>query len=290
MLENTSSATLPGGPPTRILGVCSWSLRSRDLPGLISAIHATGLSAVQLALDPLRSGQMDPGATAGALHKAGITVASGMLAFAGEDYLTLESIQRTGGVVPDAAWPQNLTAARESAAVAERLAIPRVTFHAGFIPHRGRDPKRRIVLDRILAVAEPFLTAGIAVGLETGQENAITLLDALDMLQEPRIGINFDPANMILYGMGDPVQAIEQLAPHVMQVHLKDALPASYPGQWGLEVRAGNGAVDWPAFFGVLNTRLPGVPLMIEREAGEDRIEDIRRAAGLAAHYLQLSA
>jgi sugar phosphate isomerase/epimerase len=209
-----------------------------------------------------------------------------MLAFPGEDYLTLESIRRTGGVVPDADWPRNLAAAREAATIAASLAIPLVTFHAGFIPHRAADPRRRIVLDRILAIARPFLDVGMAVGLETGQENAITLLDALDMLGEPRIGVNFDPANMILYGMGDPVRALEQLSPRVLQVHLKDALPSSHPGQWGLEVPAGSGAVDWPAFFEVLQRRLPGIPVMIERESGEDRADDVRRAAGLAYQHL----
>lgn len=286
MVENTSSGGSPGGPPTRWLGVCSWSLQPRDLGTLVAAVRATGLGAVQLALEPLRNGQMDPAATVAALHRAGVVVPSGMLSFPSEDYLTLESIRRTGGVMPDSAWTHNLAAAREAAEIATQLAIPLVTFHAGFIPHRARDPKRRIVLDRILAIAGPFLERGIAVGLETGQENAITLLDALDMLHEPRIGVNFDPANMILYGMGDPVQAVEQLASRILQVHLKDALPAPHPGQWGLEMRAGEGAVDWPAFFGFLNTRLPAISIMIERETGEDRVEDIRLAAALATHFL----
>jgi sugar phosphate isomerase/epimerase len=265
-------------------------LQPRDVRGLVAEVKATGLAAIQLALEPLRSGQMDPDSTTAALERAGISVPSGMLSFPSEDYLTLESIRRTGGVTPDDAWPYNLAAAREAAAIAARLAIPLVTFHAGFIPHRARDPHRRVVLDRILAIAEPFLAQGIGVALETGQENAITLLDALQMLDEPRIGVNFDPANMILYGMGDPVQALEQLADRVLQVHLKDALPAAHPGQWGLEVPAGDGAVDWPTLFGILTRRLPGVHVMIEREAGEERIEDVRRAAGLAAHHLRMPA
>jgi len=268
------------------VGVCSWSLQPRDLTGLLASVRATGLRAVQLALDPLRVGAMDPQATGEALRHAGILVPSGMLVFPGEDYLTLDSIRRTGGVVPDATWPQNLAAARAAAEVAGQLGTPLVTFHAGFIPHRAADPTRRVVLERILAIAEPFLTRGVGVGLETGQENAISLLDVLQTLAVPGIGVNFDPANMILYGMGDPVQALEQLAPHVVQVHLKDALPSAYSGQWGVEVPAGDGAVDWGAFFGVLEAKLPGVPVMIERESGTDRVEDVRRAAGLAAHYL----
>jgi len=252
----------------------------------VASVAASGLAAVQLALEPLRSGAMDPAATAGALARAGIGIASGMLAFPGEDYGTLESIRRTGGVVPDAAWPRNLAAAQEAAGIARELGMSIVTFHAGFIPHGADDPHRRVVLERVRAVAEPFLDRGMRVGLETGQESAATLLEALDALAEPRIGVNFDPANMILYGMGDPVAALEALTPHVLQIHLKDALPAMREGEWGCEVPAGEGAVDWPAFFDVLQRRLPGVGVMIERESGDSRVEDIRQAAGLASHFL----
>lgn len=268
------------------VGVCSWSLRPATAAALVSAVEATGLAAVQLALEPLRAGAMDPALTQSTLARAGIGVPSAMLAFPGEDYTTLETIRRTGGVVPDAAWPRNLQAAQAAAAIAAEFGVRLVTFHAGFIPHEPGDPLRRVVLDRILAVAEPFLARRIAVALETGQESATTLVDALEALAEPRIGVNFDPANMILYGMGDPVLALELLAPRVLQVHLKDALPATREGEWGTEVPAGEGAVDWTAFFGVLERDLPGVGVMIERESGESRIEDIRQAAGLASHFL----
>jgi sugar phosphate isomerase/epimerase len=229
---------------------------------------------------------MDPADTMARLASAGLQVPSGMLAFPSEDYSTLESITRTGGVVPDVAWPRNLATAEASAVVAREVGIPLVSFHAGFIPHAGSDPMRRVVLDRILAVAAPFLDRNIAVALETGQEAATTLLPALRDLAEPRIGVNFDPANMVLYGTGDPVDALERLAPHVLQVHLKDALPATREGEWGTEVPAGDGVVDWAGFFQVLTRLLPGVGVMIERESGESRVEDSRQAAGLAAHFL----
>ncbi|MDZ4673448.1 MAG: TIM barrel protein [Gemmatimonadota bacterium] len=285
-VENTSASGSPGGSAPARVGVCSWSLRPATTAALVSAVEATGLGVVQLALEPLRSGAMEPAATQAALAAAGIAVPSAMLAFPGEDYSTLESIRRTGGVVPDAAWPRNLQAAQAAAGIAAEFRVGLVTFHAGFIPHTASDPMRRVVLDRILTIAEPFLARSIPVALETGQENAATLLEALDALQEDRIGVNFDPANMVLYGMGDPVHALELLAPRVLQVHLKDALPAVREGSWGTEVPAGDGAVDWTAFFAVMERHLPGLGVMIERESGESRIEDIRQAAGLASHFL----
>jgi sugar phosphate isomerase/epimerase len=249
-------------------------------------IRGTGLSAVHLGLEPLRTGVVDPGATARALAAAGITIASGALAFASEDYTTLETIRETGGVAPDAAWPEILAAAAACAGIAHELAIPLVSFHAGWLPHDHVGPRRAVLLERIREVARRFLERGIGVALETGQETAETLLEVLGELGDLRVGVNFDPANMILYGMGDPITALERLAPHVRQVHLKDALPAGRPGEWGTEVPAGEGAVDWDAFFRLLREQLPAVNVMIEREVGSQRVEDIRQAAGLAAHYL----
>ena len=95
------------------------------------------------------------------------------------------------------------------------------------------------------------------------------------------VGVNFDPANLVLYGMGEPVEALRALGTHVRQVHVKDALPAKRPGEWGEEVPAGTGAVDWRAFFDVLSLQARAVDCVIEREAGSDRIADVTRAKEL---------
>jgi sugar phosphate isomerase/epimerase len=91
---------------------------------------------------------------------------------------------------------------------------------------------------------------------------------------------------MILYGKGDPIEALHLLAPRVRQVHVKDAAPAREPGAWGMETVVGEGAVPWARFFGVLNERCPGVNLVIERENGETRIADVRVARALIHQHL----
>ncbi|MEZ6319417.1 MAG: TIM barrel protein, partial [Phycisphaerales bacterium] len=87
------------------------------------------------------------------------------------------------------------------------------------------------------------------------------------------------------YGSGDPIEVLGKLAPRVMQVHLKDADPSPARDVWGCERPLGEGKVDWPAFFGVVDERLAGVNLVIEREAGATRVRDIRQAAELARGY-----
>jgi L-ribulose-5-phosphate 3-epimerase len=263
------------------LGVCSWSLRAKGPEDLAEKVRSCGLRGVQLALGPIASGEWDLGRTTRALGAAGVGVLSGMLAFKGEDYSTLESIRASGGVRPDGAWEVNLGAARAVAEVARRAEIRLVTFHAGFLPHDEADPARRVMLDRLARVADDFGSRGVAVALETGQESAATLvgvLGELDRMGCDPVGVNFDPANMILYGMGEPVTALEALARHVRQIHVKDAVPTEVAGTWGAERPVGTGAVDWARFFAVVSERLPRVNLVIEREGGEGREPDVRRA------------
>jgi sugar phosphate isomerase/epimerase len=272
------SMTLPWTPR---YGVCSWSLRPASVDELLDRVRACGLAAVQLALVPVVEDPVRWGDAIDRLRDRGIAILSGMLATVGEDYSSIDSIARTGGVRPDATWPATLARAEAVARIAGRHGLGLVTFHAGFLPHDRGDPERRRMIDRLAAVADVFAEHGVRVAFETGQEPAETLVEILHELADQRCGVNFDPANMILYGSGDPIAALERLAPWVAQVHLKDALPSGVPGVWGREVALGAGAVDWPRFFAALS-RCPQRPdLIVEREAGEERVEDVRRAMAL---------
>lgn len=268
------------------IGVCSWSLEPQGPADLARKVRACGLDCVQLALDPLRTGAWKVAETHHALGQEGVRVVSGMMSMAGEDYSTLESIRRTGGVRPDATWAGNLAAARENSALARDLGLDLVSFHAGFIPERAEDPERTKVLDRIRELVDVFAQAGIRVALETGQESAGCLSRALLDLRRPAAGVNFDPANMILYGMGDPVEALDLVHEWVRQIHVKDAVAAKAPGEWGTEVPAGSGGVAWDALFAVVEKRGVACDLVIEREAGDSRIEDVKRAKAVVGERL----
>lgn len=269
------------------IGVCSWSLRPESAGNLAEMVGKCGVSGVQLALDPIRTGEAgwDEGQTRRVLEGAGIEILSGMMGTVGEDYSTLETIKLTGGVRPDEHWEVNLEAARANADLASRLGIGLVTFHAGFIPHEAGDPVGEVMIDRLRQIVDVFGGAGVEVAFETGQETAATLLDALTALDRPDVGVNFDPANMILYGMGDPVEALEKLAGHVKQIHIKDAAPTSEPGTWGSEEPVGEGTVDWDGFFGVVRKAGLSCDLVIEREAGESRVEEVIKARLLVERF-----
>jgi L-ribulose-5-phosphate 3-epimerase len=261
---------------SRRLAVCSWSLQPSDPVALLDALAATGVTRVQLALDPLRAEPATWGKFPELARARGVEIASGMFVTVGEDYTSLDSIRRTGGVVPDVTWDENWRNIQAVAALAARLGLKLVTFHAGFLPHDETDPDFRKLLERIDRIAGVFARDGIALGFETGQETAETLAAFLRVLGRKDVGVNFDPANMILYDKGEPLAALRTLGPWIRQCHLKDARRTRVPGTWGEEVAVGTGEVDWASFLGTLDALGFRGDLCIEREAGTQRVADIR--------------
>lgn len=257
------------------LAVCSWSLQPTSPQQLIENLRAIGLSRVQLALDPLRENPAVWGDTAALFQQAGITIVSGMFGTVGEDYTSLESIHRTGGLVPDDTWDENWENAQATAELAHQLGLKLVTFHAGFLPHEESDPEFEKLQHRIRLVADVFAAKGIDLAFETGQEEADTLKLFLEKLGRVNVGVNFDPANMILYDKGNPIAALRTLASWVKQCHIKDANRTQTPGTWGEEVPSGTGQVDWKQFFAVLREIGFAGNCCIEREAGTQRVADI---------------
>ena len=267
--------------PGQRLAVCSWSLQPASPQDLISKLEPIGVRRVQLALDPLREDPAGWGRTPELLQQAGISIVSGMFGCVGEDYSTLDTIRVTGGIAPDGTWPQNWKNIQATAQLAQRLGLKLVTFHAGFLPHETGDPNFSRLKQRLAQTADIFQTRGIALGLETGQETAAALSAFLRELGKPNVGVNFDPANMILYDKGNPIEALRTLGPWIRQVHIKDARRTKIPGTWGEEVVAGTGEVDWRAFFATLSEIGFTADLCIEREAGLQRVTDIRAAREL---------
>jgi L-ribulose-5-phosphate 3-epimerase len=264
------------------LGVCSWSLQPTGISDLLNKLQATGIKGIQLALDPLRDKPADWEKLPQLFQQNGIKILSGMFGCVGEDYSSLETIRLTGGIAPDSTWEKNRANIQATSTLAQSLGLQLVTFHAGFIPHSETDRDYAKMIDRLGYVAEVFERAKIAVGLETGQETAPVLAKILSALNRPNIGVNFDPANMILYGKGDPIEALQLLGPRIRQVHIKDAIRTKVPGTWGQEVAAGHGEVNWMKFFKTLADLKFTGPIVIEREAGNQRVADIRQARKVA--------
>jgi L-ribulose-5-phosphate 3-epimerase len=261
------------------IAVCSWSLQASGMADLVDKVKQTGLTHVQLALpDLLFLDDKQKHKELGHLRAGGIQFTGGMMGFKGEDYSSIDAIRRTGGFVPDGEWPLRKRLTEQGAKIAADLGMKSIMAHVGFVPPK-KDPKYSGVVSRVREIGGVLQKHGLDLLMETGQEPAHELLEFLHDLNAPNVHINFDPANMILYGAGDPVAAVRVLGKHIRHVHVKDATASAKPGvEWGEEVPFGTGQVGPARFLGVLKEVRYKGPLAIEREAGNNRVGDVKAA------------
>lgn len=256
------------------IGVCSWSLKT-EIDNVARTMKEIGIDHVHLEIGPaLEEGGRNYLSFA---RQQDWIISSTMIAFPQEDYSTLNTIKITGGVVPDDNWSANKQLFSNAANTTKELGVEYLSMHAGFIDHT-EPQKYEIVHGRIKCLGDIAAENGIMLLMETGQETAEEMADFLNDLNHSAVGINFDPANMILYDRGDPIEAVKVLGPWIKHVHIKDATRTETPGTWGLEVPWGAGEVGQTTFLKTLSkVGFDGV-LAIEREAGTERIKDIQQA------------
>ena len=258
------------------IGVCSWSLQPTDMANLVSQMRKLKLQHVQLALlwllemdDEQRRRELD------VLSKADVALTGGMINFPGEDYSTIAMIHETGGYLPDKTWPQRREMTLAAGKLATQLGIRLLSVHMGFIP-LSSNGQYQVLIERARELASSMADLGIDLLMETGQERAAELLQFLNDVSAKNVHINFDPANMILYGAGDPIEAVKILGRHIRHVHVKDATLSKQPGvTWGEEVPFGAGQVGAARFLATLHSVGFAGPLAIEREAGNTRLADV---------------
>ena len=114
---------------------------------------------------------------------------------------------------------------------------------------------------------------------ETGQETPVTLRRLIEHVATGNLGINLDPANLIMYGKANPVDALDVFGSYVMGVHAKDGKYPTSGNFLGREVRIGEGKVNFPAFIAKLHEVGYDGPISIEREiSGEQQIIDIKKS------------
>ena len=265
------------------IGVCSWSLKVSSVPELARLMKEVGAAVTQVALgDPNHASWKEGSGIVPALKGSHLEISGTMIGYPGEDYTTPETIRRTGGFGDPATREERLGIFRRAVDMTAELGAKLLASHAGFIPG-PEDPARASFLDCLYEAAEYAEKKNVIFAMETGQETAELLRRTLDEIASPSLKVNFDPANMILYDMGDPIRAVEVLGPDIAHVHVKDALPPLRKGEWGEEVPLGEGKVGMQEFIEALAAADYSGPLIVEREVGDQaqRIEDIRRGVHL---------
>ncbi len=205
------------------------------------------------------------------LREAGIRLTAVFGGFDGESYADIPTVSRTVGLVPPETRAARVAEMKEIADFARLLGCDVVALHLGFVPHDPADPLYGQVLAVTRDICDHCRTQGQALHLETGQEPADALLTFIGDVQRDNLFINFDPANMILYGSGEPIAALKQVGRFVRSVHCKDGTWAARPGQeWGAEVPLGQGAVGMENYLRTLLEIGYTGPLTIEREIPQE--------------------
>lgn len=205
---------------------------------------------------------------------AGITVTAVFGGFDGESYADIPTTVRTVGLVPQGTRAARSAEMTEISDFAKLLGCGVVALHIGFVPEdrQGADYKDLISCTRDLL--DHVAGNGQNLHLETGQESAEHLLEFIHDVGRDNLFINFDPANMILYGSGEPIDALRKVGHLVRSVHCKDAkwAPEGQRGKaWGSEVALGEGDVGMETYLRTLLELGYTGPLTIEREIPQDR-------------------
>jgi len=185
----------------------------------------------------------------------------------------------TIGIVPPAWRPVRVDALKQGADFAAEVGIPGISTHVGFIPENPSDPEYPGVLAALRDVAGHARERGLEFWFETGQETPVTLLRTIQDLGLDNLGINYDPANLLMYGKANPVDALDIIGKYVRGVHAKDGEYPTNGRELGVEKPLGEGRVNYPAFIARLRSLGFDGALTIEREIhGPQQTADIRRA------------
>ncbi|GAA4421887.1 MULTISPECIES: sugar phosphate isomerase/epimerase family protein [Bremerella] len=205
------------------------------------------------------------------LNELGITPTVVFGGFDGESYADIPTTQKTVGLVPPETRAARVAEMKEIADFANMLGCKCVGLHIGFIPHDTSDPQYGEVVAVAQELCDYSAKMGQNVHLETGQESADGLLQFIGDVGRENLKVNFDPANMILYGTGEPIEAVKKVGKYLGSVHCKDAKWAANPGQeWGQEVPLGEGDVGMEDYLRALKEVGYDGPLTIEREIPQE--------------------
>jgi sugar phosphate isomerase/epimerase len=205
---------------------------------------------------------------------AGITVTVVFGGFDGESYADIPTTTRTVGLVPRETRAARLAEMTEISDFAKLLGCGAVGMHIGFVPADRKSADYRELVNCTRDLLDHVAGNAQQLNLETGQESAEHLLEFIHDVERDNLFINFDPANMILYGSGEPIAALKQVGRYVRSVHCKDAKwasPEKRGKEWGSEVPLGEGDVGMEAYLRTLKDLGYTGPLTIEREIAHDR-------------------
>jgi sugar phosphate isomerase/epimerase len=238
----------------------------------LEVAHELGIPTIQLhAPHQQTRTQANADAFLQRLASYGIRLTCVFGGFEGESYADIPTVARTVGLVPPASRAARTKELKEIADFAKLLSCAAVGLHIGFVPHDRSLPLYKEIVAVARDVCDHCARHGQGLHLETGQETADDLLAFIQDVERSNLFINFDPANMILYGTGEPIAALKKVGRYVKSIHCKDGKWAKNPGkEWGQEVALGDGDVGMENYLRTLKEIGYDGSLTIEREIPQE--------------------
>ena len=266
------------------MGVKRWAVgvivSGRDPIAGIRQVRELGLDNCQMSVPPedwRAVGTVDE--IRRAMEENRITVTCVFSGYPGESYADIPTIRETVGIVPSGTRVERLDMTREHSDFARDLGVHVLAAHIGFVPEDPAEPDYHATVAAVQDICDHCEANRQMFALETGQETAETLLRFMKDVDRKNLGVNFDPANMMMYGSGDPIEALGLVGEYVIGVHCKDGDYPQEPGTLGEEYPLGQGKVGFPRYLEKLKEIGYDGPLTIEREiTGEQQTRDILAA------------
>ena len=198
-----------------------------------------------------------------------------------------------GGFVHPEQNPEKIEKSKRILDLAKELETDVVTTHIGVVPEDKNHDRYKIMQEACHELAEYADSIDAHFAIETGPETSATLKSFLDGLGSTGVGVNLDPANLVMVTGDSPVTAVHNLKKYIVHTHAKDGKQLFYKdpeivygmkpdvivtGNSFIEVPLGEGSVPFPEYLAALEEIGYNGFLTIEREVGDDPEKDIRAA------------
>lgn len=241
---------------------------------------ALGFEYCQLVFKPQTYTVQQAEALKSAADKCGIRIVALFAGF--NDNYTKWDIYgdyKTAGINSKKYGKKRIKYLQSAAEFASWLGIKDMLVHAGFVANNPFSKEYAYMVKVATNLARSCKQYGVNLLLETGGESPITLLRLIEDIGLDNVYANLDTANVILYGYGNPVEAVVTLNKHIKSLHIKDGTPPTNSKKIGTETPIGEGFVDFKRVFKLLKDIQFDGPIIIEREIeGEKQKEDLKKA------------
>ena len=186
---------------------------------------------------------------------------------------------KTAGINSKKYGRKRLDYIKSAATFAKSIGVEDILIHAGFIANNPFSGEYKFMKKRLTQFARHCKNIGANVLLETGGESPVTLLRMIEDIPFDNVYVNLDTANLIMYGFGNPVDAVHTLNKYIKCMHIKDGVPPTNPNILGAETPIGEGFVDFKRVFAGLTEIGYDGPIIIEREIdGDQQLKDLKGA------------